>query len=230
MIAAAVAGSVVFFRANSFAVEGNERYSDQELLEASGIREGENLLLIPGRTIAGRMEREMPYLREVRVVIRLPEQVLLQVEETTAAAAVRSDGTLWYIDSGGKLLERASEDGGLAVVTGITLLAPSEGTRMAVDSGEDLARRALLGLLQALEAHGLTGSVQSIDLSGASAVSMRYEGRLTVRMGLTDDFDYDMKMLQSIWTDYIQGQWSEDDTGTLDLTKEEGEAVLSRDS
>ena len=56
-----------------------------------------------------------------------------------------------------------------------------------------------------------------------------YDGRLAVRMGLGDDFDYDVKMLQSVLTEYIDANWAEDDTGTLDMTQEEGEAVLSRD-
>lgn len=227
--AAVVAGSVVFFRAHDFVVEGNERYSAEELLEASGIQEGENLLLIPCAEIAGRMERELPYLRQVTVSIWPPERVILRVEETQPAAVVDSGGTLWYIDSEGKLLERASESGGLTEVSGLTLLSPSEGTQLAVSEEEDLKARALLALLTALEEREMISNAQSVDLTSSSTVVMRYDGRLTVRMGLGDDFDYDVKMLQSVLTEYIDVNWAEDDTGTLDMTQEEGEAVLSRD-
>lgn len=226
---AVVAGSVVFFKAHTFEVEGNQRYSEEELLEAAGIRDGENLLTIPRREIAQRMEAELPYLKQVVIHLWPPERVVISVEETSPAAVLESEGTLWYVDSGGKLLERGVESGGYPSVTGITLLAPSEGTLLAVDEEEELQAKGLRGLLTALEKRELLSQVQSIDLTSASSVSMVYENRLTVKMGLNDDFDYDLKMLAAAEEKYIQEHWLESDTGTFDMTKRDGEAILSKD-
>lgn len=229
IIGAIVAGSLVFFKAHTFEVRGNQRYSQEELLEATGIQDGENLLTIPRREIAQRMELELPYLKEVTIHLWPPERVVLTVEETTAAGAVESEGTIWYIDCDGKLLERDGTGAQVPSVNGITLLAPSVGTQMAVDQEEELKAKGLKNLLAALEEWELVEEVEWIDLSSGSSVSMLYQNRLTVTMGLNDDFHYDMKMLQAAQEEYIQANWSDDDTGSLDMTRKDGEAVLSKD-
>ena len=203
--------------------------SQEELLEASGIRDGENLITIPRREIEKRMEAELPYLKKVTIHLWPPERVIITVEETTPAAALESEGTVWYLDSSGKLLERVEQNEGYPAVTGLTLLAPSEGTRLAVSEEEELKAKGLRGLLAALEERELLDQVQFIDLTSGSSVSMGYENRLTVKMGLNDDFGYDLKMLQAAEEQYIRDNWSDSDTGTLDMTKRDGEAVLSRD-
>lgn len=229
ILAAVVAGSVVFFKANDFEVTGNQRYTSEELLEAAGIQAGENLFRIPGKEIARRMEEELPYLKEVNIRLLPPSLVIIDVEETRVAGAIDSDGELWYTDSGGKLLEKVAENEGYPEVTGLTLLAPAAGTQLAVSEEDSLKAKGLLGILSALEANELLDQVQWVDLTSASALSIRYQNRLTIKMGLNDDFHYDLKMLQAAEENYIQDNWTEDDTGTLDMTKGEGEALLSKD-
>lgn len=229
ILVAVVAGSVVFFKAHTFEVEGNQRYSQEELIAATGIQDGENLLAIPRREIEGRMEAQLPYLKEVTIHLWPPERVVIAVEETSVAAALESDGVLWYIDSGGKLLERVEQNDGYPTVTGLTLLAPSEGTQLAVSEEDELKAKGLRGLLSALEEKELMDQVQALDLTSGSSISMHYDNQLIVKMGLNDDFGYDLRMLQAAEEKYIQTNWLESDTGTLDMTKQEGEAILSKD-
>lgn len=229
IVGAIVAGSVVFFKAHTFEVEGNQRYSTQELIDASGIQDGENLLTIRRSEIAQRMETEMPYLKEVHIYVWPPERVVISVEETEPAAVLESDGVAWYVDSSGKLLESSVESEDYPLVTGLTLVDPAEGEEITVDEADELKAKGLRGLLTALEDSGLLSQVQSIDLTSTSSVSMLYDSRLTVKMGLNDDFAYDLKMLQAAEENYIQDNWSDSDSGTLDMTKQDGEAILSKD-
>ena len=107
LIAVAIAaGSAVFFKVHSFEITGNQRYSQEELAELSGISEGDNLLRIPRADIAQRMEQELPYLRSVRIRLLPPDRVVMEIEETEPAGALQSGGSVWYIDSNGKLLDR----------------------------------------------------------------------------------------------------------------------------
>ena len=46
IFAAILAGCVAFFRVNQVAVTGNSRYSDQEVIAASGVELGDNLFLV----------------------------------------------------------------------------------------------------------------------------------------------------------------------------------------
>lgn len=229
IVAAVVAGSMVFFKANRFEVEGNHRYTAEELLETSGLEAGENLFRIPRREIARRMEETLPYLRKVDIRLVPPELVVISVVETEPAGALESGGAVWYVDSDGKLLEQVSANAGYPTITGLTPVEPAAGTTINVEEGDSLKVKGLRGILAALEAKGLIGDVQRIDLASASYLTILYQNRLTVKMGLNDDFNYDLKMLAAAEEKYIQENWTSTDTGTLDMTRGEGQAVLSRD-
>lgn len=230
IVAAVVAGSLVFFKANTFEVTGNSRYSEEELLEAADIAKGANLVTIPAREIARRMEENMPYLKEVRIRRLPPERVIIAVEETVPSGAIRSGSSVWYIDSGGKLLEQVSSNGGYPAITGINIVEPEVGKDFQVSEEDSLKAKGLRGLLSALTEKKMLDKVDQIDITSASYLTMHYDNRLTVKMGLNDDFAYDIRMLQHLES-YIDENWSQGQTGTLDMTKRGGDAnaVLSLD-
>ena len=87
---------------------------------------------------------------------------------------------------------------------------------------QQLQQRLALGLLEAMESRGLLGDAQSIDVSTASTVTMEYAGRLTVKMKMSADFDYDMRVLATVMEEYVESKWSAEDTGTLDMTLDDG--------
>ena len=82
--------------------------------------------------------------------------------------------------------------------------------------------QALLELLKSLDSRGMLENVQSIDLSTASTVTMEYAGRLTVKMKMSADFDYDMRVLSTVMEEYVESKWAPEDTGTLDMTLDDG--------
>ncbi|MBQ3090580.1 MAG: FtsQ-type POTRA domain-containing protein [Oscillospiraceae bacterium] len=228
ILLAIAAGSMVFFKVHTVEVVGNERYSSQLLLESSGIQQGDNLLRIPRSRIESRMEAELPYLSTVKIRLKLPEGVAIEVVETEPAAAIAFGSSYWYIDCNGKVLGDVPENEGYPVVTGLTVMEMTAGSELVVDELEDLKFRGLKGLLRALVEDGSVQRVESIELATNSYLTMLYDGRLTVKMGLADDFHYDVKMLHAAQERYINDNWTEEDSGTLDMTKNTGEAVLSK--
>ena len=81
--------------------------------------------------------------------------------------------------------------------------------------GEDqhLQQQALIELLTALEKRDLLANAQSIDLTGGSMAVMQYDNRLTVKMNLSSDFDYNVRALSTVMEDYVQAKWKDGDTG-----------------
>ena len=229
IVAAVAAGSLVFFKAHTFEVVGNSRYTKDELLAAADIAEDTNLVRIPAREIARRMEATMPYLKQVRIRIIPPERVVIEVTETEPSGAIQAGGSVWYIDSGGKLLEQVSSNQGYPAITGLSIVEPAVGTYFQVAEEESLKAKGLRGLLQALEQQQLLTRVDKINVTSSSFITMHYNNRLTVKMGLNDDFSYDLKMLLSAEEGYIAEKWSQGETGTLDMTKRDGEAHLTPD-
>lgn len=232
ILGAVVGGCIVFFRVDTVNVQGNQRYTQEEIVDASGVELGDNMFLLNKFQIIDGMMAQLPYLEDVTIRRGLPSTLNITVTECTPAAAVQ-DGegsTWWLVSSAGKLLERLEEPGDYLQVTGLALSAPSEGTALAVAEEQHTQRQALVDLLGALEGREMLANVQSIDLSSASTVTMEYAGRLTVKMKLSADFDYDVRVLATVMADYVESTWSAEDTGTLDLTLDDGLPHLIRDA
>ena len=228
ILLAVVAGSIVFFKVDTIQVTGNQRYSTETLLGNAGIQQGDNLLRIPQGEIESRMEEELPYLSKVKIRLHPPETVVIEVVETQPAGAIAYGSSYWYIDPNGKVLGDTAENEGYPVVSGLTVMEMTAGSPLVVDELEDLKLKGLKNLLKALVEDDSVSKVQSIDLTAGSYLTMLYDNQITVKMGLADDFSYDLKMLHAAVESYISENWSDEDTGTLDMTKGDGEAVLSK--
>ena len=232
ILAAIVAGCIVFFRVDQVQVEGNARYTQEEIVQVSGILKGDNLFLLNKYKIIDQILEQLTYVEKVSIRRELPSTICITVTETAVAAAVKDaeNETWWCISSDGKILERADDPGGYPQVTGLAPLAPSEGTELQVEESQRLTKEALLSLLAQLEQYDLISGVGTIDLSTPSQVVMNYGGRLVVKLPQTADFAYDVKMFASILEEYVSVYWSDADTGTLDMTYSDGQPHLTKDA
>ena len=64
MAIAIVAALTLFFKVNQVSVSGNERYSAQEIIEVSGVEQGDNLILMDKYRIAEKLYTKLPYITE----------------------------------------------------------------------------------------------------------------------------------------------------------------------
>lgn len=107
LVAAVVFGVAVFFKVSRVEVQGNSLYSAEQVVQASGIEAGDNLLTLNKATVAGNIITQLPYVEKVSVGRSMPDAVILEVQESTARFAVMSDtNVIWLINSSGKALER----------------------------------------------------------------------------------------------------------------------------
>ena len=86
VVAALTMGATVFFRVENIAVTGNNRYTQEEIVAASGIRMGDNLFHMNKFQIEGELRHGLPYLEEVVINRQLPNGVCIEVQEWDAIA------------------------------------------------------------------------------------------------------------------------------------------------
>lgn len=215
IIAALVAGSVVFFRVDTVTVSGQQRYTADEIIEAAQVEQGENLFRVNPPRTAQKIMDALPYVRSASIQHDLPDSLNILITESEPAASIRTESGWFLLDARGKLLELGDElmKSKAAPVTGLTPLSPVVGTPLAVAEEENVKLEALKGLLTALEDHSLLSELTSLDLTASSTVSFGFAGRFTARMPMSCDFDYKVRALE-----YVMGQLEENETGLIDLT------------
>ncbi len=84
---AAVLSLTVLFRIDGVSVTGTSRYSEQQIVEASGIQNGDNLILIKTSEDSQAIRRKLPYLGSVEIHRRFPSQVQIEVQAATVFGA-----------------------------------------------------------------------------------------------------------------------------------------------
>lgn len=221
ILAALIAGCIVFFRVEKITIAGSTVYTDEEIIAAAGVEIGDNLFLVGRVQTSGKIRRQLPYIDTVNVRWALPDTLVVNVTECTPVGALEGDdGTWWVIDASCKLLERGGSEltRQYPRISGLTALMPAEGSGLAVSVEETAKLDTLKQLLSALDDREMLPQVQAIDLSGTSEVRLSYEDRFTVRMPLySDDFRLLAHTLQEAAAKLDAGQ-----TGTLDLTVDLG--------
>lgn len=213
--AALVLGMSVFFRVSKITVEGSTVYSDAEIIEASGIEEGDYLFFVNRFSAASRIFSKLPYIDEVTVTRQLPSRVTITVTESSAMAYVTGEAAIWVIDQNCKLLRTAEESEltGLIRVDGLTPLAPAVGDVIAAGEADAAKVTYLAEILDQILTRGLADQVTLIDMSDAANPAFTYDGRFTVRLGSDENVEYKFGMLLS-----AVSQLTEQETGTIDLS------------
>ena len=209
----------LFFRVETIVVTGTERYTAEEVIQASGVETGDNLFLLNKPTVNQRIRDALPYVERVKRINRkLPDTLLIEVEECGTPLAVVQDGSAWLVSPLGKIVEQlpAGQAEGYAVIDGCQLLTPTVGTKIALATEYNAKKVSLLDLLAALEEAEMLDQVEAIHLEDASTLTMEYGGRFLVEMPYRADYQRKLQTLRLAVEKLETNQ-----TGTIQLLQED---------
>lgn len=209
LLAAAIVALTVFFRVHTITVEGAARYTAEEIVAGMDVKQGDNLYLWNKVKVTDELLQQFPYLETVQIRRHLPDTLVVTVEECTAAVAVPSDGGYYYLSEQGKVLEQNAADGGLPVVTGVTLSGLTPG--QMVEPGEDAYVDAMLEVLQTMDAGGMLDGLRFINLQDLTDIRIGYDGQFDIRIGTMDGLAYRLRFAKTV----IDERLSPSDIGQL---------------
>ena len=219
---AVVAALTLFFKVDQVVVSGNSRYSAEEIIEVSGVEQGDNLILMDKYHIAEKLYTELPYITEVRINRKLPDVLMVEVVETQAVAAIKGGSSTWLMDSGGKLLEVVSASMAKKYITleGLTAESPAISGKLKLGEESPISAQRLLELMQALKQWGMLEKTTSLDASDPDYMVLSYDGRFEVEMFYDADFDFKLNCLQA-----AVAQLEPNETGTIRMTMKDDNEV-----
>ena len=204
----------LFFRVAVIQVQNDTVYTDEEILAASGLEKGINLLFINNFTAVSSIYATMPYVESVSLKRVMPNRIILQVSGSEAAACVSFGDDYWLINPAGKLLEKvdAKAARNFVRVEGMEPLQPVAGEIMQV-SEENAGKDAYLyAFLSQLSKRGITKNVTWLNLGDLNHPTFSYEDRFTVILASAEDLSHRLSLVQSAVSQLADG-----DAGTLEL-------------
>lgn len=179
----------IFFRVSTVEVEGNQDYTDEEIVAATGIDAGDNLFFLNRIGAVSRMMARLPYIQEATVSRVLPDKVVINVKESNAIATVQSETSAWMIDRNCKMMTAVTESEamGLIPVTGITAVLPNVGDPIQPKEGDDGKIEYLSEILLEIEVRGLQSCISEIDFTDPENPSVFFDDRFEVKLGARGD-------------------------------------------
>ena len=240
VVAAVFLGLSVFFRVDTITVAGADKYTPWMIREASGVELGDALLSIGEARVASRIQMELPYVDEIKVGIRLPGTVEIQVTELQVTYSIEDEnGGWWLISANGRAVEPVSLDQALGYtrVEGLAIRTPTAGEPVQAIPGRivdgdgnavelaqsdaDQQLSALIKVMTGLEKNRIIGQITKIDMTSVTDIRLEYPQLLTVRLGDDDRLDYKIQYLAA-----AVKQLEANQSGELDLTLEYTEDAI----
>ena len=205
----------VFFRVSDIRVTGNTHYTDEEIIRAIDIEEGDNLFFFDRFAAISRVFAKLPYIEEVTVVRKLPDKVTIEVTESTALAYIRLGDEKWTMDHNCKVLGKAAnnETGQLVEVTGISPGTLLIGEQLTTADGNAEEVGYLADILYQIQERGLTAEISEVEFLSPNDVQLSYGGRFTVKLGNSEKTEHKFGMLVT-----VIGKLGSGDVGLINLS------------
>jgi cell division protein FtsQ len=123
-----------FFAIDKISVLHNNNYTKDEIVKMSKIKTGENIFafFFQKGKISATLEGDS-YIDSVKVSIKLPGTVLLDVNERAEVAAVPLDNKYILIDNQGYVLRTTDKEPKLTLLVGLTITGMKEGKPLEVE-------------------------------------------------------------------------------------------------
>ena len=197
----------VFFRVSDIQVRGNSHYTDEEIIRAIDIEEGDNLFFFDRFAALSRVFAKLPYIDEVSVERSLPNKVIITVTESQALAYIVLGEEKWTIDHSCKVLGKANDDelAGLIPIEGIDPGTLMIGEPLQTADGNQEIVDYIAEVLFQLEGRGLYQDVERVDFSNPQNVEFRYANKYTVRLGNSSNVEHKFGMVMSVLSQLMDG-------------------------
>lgn len=220
----AILSVTVFFNVETALINGSSKYTVEEIIEASGINGGDNMI----RKNMGRAEEkitsELIYIETAEIKRKLPSTVEITLTPCIETACMQKDGGFFVVSETGKILKLSEEPQlDLLVFYGAN---PSEDMDVGMKfASEDENKTEVIYDLLSRRDSGFVSKITSFDVTDRLNISCVYEDRITVELGVISEIDYKFRLAEEIITTKI----SPDSHGQLRMLENGGQFLSEAD-
>lgn len=190
-----VASLTVLFHIEEINVEGDTRYSREEIIECSGIEAGDNLWRTLTSDVYERLSYSLPYIGKVKIKRNIPSSITIVTEEAVPEYALRNGKRFIIVDANDKVLElKAKKSGKVPIVEGVDASLSEEGRKLVSDAYESYSTAKEI-IEKAKENSIELSKIKVQDTNDISAVC---EKKIRLDIGSASQLDEKLKMANEV--------------------------------
>ncbi|MDE6775096.1 MAG: FtsQ-type POTRA domain-containing protein [Ruminococcus sp.] len=190
------------FNADEIIVSGESlTYTSQNIVEASGIKAGDNLLRLKRKVAEKNILEELRYVETATVERDFPSTIRINVTRCIPAYNVRYDTGVLLVSRKGKILENGTtyrDVENLPVIYGFEPEVMELG--MQLSSKNSRKFEAFNQIISRFDRDN-NEQIATIDLTNEYDIVVTYRNDLVFKMGNWNDVDYKLDLAQSVMND-----------------------------
>lgn len=190
VVAAALSMTVLFNISSIKVKQAGKFYSKQEILSASGLDRGDNMIRTDFKAASKRIETMLPYVLEAKIDKSLSGAVTITIKDNKASMIFSVKNGYAIADANGKVLDilaEAPENSKLMVLKTSQELTAKTGEYIGFkDENEQSLYETIC---EALKKAKMYNKITGIDISEPANIKIEYQHRLRIKIGGISDID-----------------------------------------
>lgn len=214
----AILSVTVFFNVETVYVSGSSVYPAEDIIAASGICGGDNMIRKNMGKAAENVTKQLIYIETAEVKRKLPTSAEIRVTPCVETACLQQEDGFLIVSKSGKILRRTEEP--LANMLVFYGAAPAEDMEpgMKFASEDENRTKVIYELLEKSE-DGFVSKITSFNVADRLNISCVYDDRITIELGVVSDIDYKFLLAEAI----ISTKLSPDAEGQLRMLEKGGQ-------
>lgn len=194
----------LLFNINEIKVNGEVDYSVEDIIKASGIGKGDNLVRLDAKKAEENILEKMVYIESVDVSKKFPDTLEINVEKCIPYANAEYNEGVLLLSPKGKILEKSSEiQKDLLTVKGLEPSSFVPGKY--ITSKDENKVEIYFEIMQTLQ-NCKNSKVVSIDMTDKYEIVINYDNRIDFKVGNANDIAYKLKLADTVLEDLSDGK------------------------
>lgn len=190
------------FNISEIRVSGeSDIYSAEEIVSASGINQGDNLLRLDSEECEKMILDKLLYVETAEISKKYPSSIDIKVTRCVPAFNICYDGGSLLVSRKGKILEdngNGNITNGLPVIQGLepSDLMPGKN----IQSGNEHKNEAFQAFVKSFDSE-VENEITAIDLTDEFSIIVSYKNGIIFKMGGWNDIEYKLDLAASVMED-----------------------------
>lgn len=208
--------SQAVFGVKTITVTGCTHYTDDQIIETSGIYDGQSVFAVNKRKAAEKILQAFPYIQKVTIESPSFNAIKISIQEEEPFGIVATDNGWFVMGRSGKGLEflpaESDRVGGYFKIKG-TVIEDGGVGHMLLD---DRSLSILSSLFSGFDTYGLQ-NIDEIDVTDYTNICLDWNGQITIKLGNDTNLDHEISVAVTTLEPVLQ-KYGQNTRGELDLS------------
>lgn len=206
----------VLFKTEKINVEGNTLYDENQIISLSSVQMEENIFLAKFSATPEKIVAALPYIKEARVDFKIPDTITITVKNAEPAYVVVSNNQYYKVSDEGRILEATDQN-----IDNLPIIVCSDikNTEIGkyIEYADENINKILKDINDCITENDYT-DISYIDVRNPANISLVYDYRIKIIIGLPEDISYKLKTAMTIIKEKLDQNGAIRSEGTLDVS------------